>query len=83
MISSNLSIFTEADCLQGSVKSVQVKCQEKPYFLNRDGNISFRTHEYVIADIDRRMSSRFVGEIIDSLNEAFRLGYETDRIKYE
>lgn len=69
-------------CVSGVVEQIQVKCNEKPFFINQDGNISYRSHENVILNVFGR-SLTFAPDICRALNLAYELGYEMDRVTWQ
>ena len=52
-------------------------CNEKPFFLNSNGDIAFRVDDFIVREIIRG-SHKDIAEEINVLNYAFKLGYETE-----
>lgn len=51
-------------------------CNEKPFFLNTNGDIAFRNDDFVVREVIRG-SHKDLADEINILNYAFKLGYET------
>jgi len=76
----NNSPFPAMDAImQGSVKQYQVKCSEMPFFLNNNGDIAYRESHDVLLEVFGS-SQRYSPEIVKALNEAYKRGYEMDRV---
>jgi hypothetical protein len=66
-------------CLQGSVKQYQVFCKEMPFFVNNNGDIAYRESYDVIIEIYGR-TCKYSHELVHALNDAYKRGYEMDRV---
>lgn len=66
-------------CSASPIKSERI-CNERPFFLNANGDIAFRIPTYVFIKVVDSASRTLVAEYIDFLNKAFKFGYETKDI---
>ena len=69
----------EDKIFQGSVAQHQVYCKEMPLFVNNNGDIAYREPHHVVLDIFGS-SSKYALEIVKGLNDAYKKGYEMDRV---
>lgn len=78
-------------CLQGSVIQHQVKCKDKPYYLDNKGFIAnvfnsstlVRTKRNVFGmTYDVPFDKDIGNQIVSALNDAYKMGYEKDRFEY-
>ena len=51
-------------------------CIEKPFFLNSNGHIAFRKDDFIVLEVIRG-NHKDLGLQIETLNLAFKYGYET------
>ena len=77
----NLTGSVPAGNFQCNVSQRQVLCKEMPFFVNTNGDIAYRNPHYVILDVDYGRG-KLANTIVKALNEAYKLGFEYQRLEW-
>jgi len=74
-------VKSKVPSLSGSVTLVPVQCTEKPYIITEDGIEAPSLGCELL--ISRQVNMNLRIAVLDALNDAYKLGYEKNRFKYE